>query len=247
MAKAASTYQRAAKETLPAPTAEAFLAALKARASAAGAEKIQRYFKTDAGFIGVRMGTVFELAKAAQAMTLNEIERLLESDIHEARAGAVRIMANQSGTKGATAEQVTALAALYLKRHDRIDNWDLVDLGAWHVLGRWVKAQPTRAVLYRLVKSKTQWERRSAILATLAFMKSGGAADAFALAAWLVKDKEDLIHKAVGGALREAGKADRAGLIAFLETHAATMPRVMLRYALEKFTPAERARWMGAA
>ena len=244
MAKAVAGYQRAAKQSLPEATAKAFVAALKANRSDAELKKIQRYFKTEAGFIGVRMGTVFQLARAANAMTLTEIEKLLESDIHEARAGALRIMAEQAGHRKATPAQVKALADLYLRRHDRIDNWDLVDLGAWHVLGRHVKTLPKRDVLYRLAKSKNQWERRSGVLATLAFLKSGGTEDAFALAELLVKDKEDLVHKAVGGVLRWAGQLDKARMNAFLERHAATMPRVMLRYALEKFPAGEKARWM---
>lgn len=243
MARAAA-YQRAAKQSLPEATAKALIAALKANRSDTELKKIQRYFRTEAGFIGVRMGTVFQLARAAHAMSLKEIETLLESDIHEARAAAVRIMAEQASHRKATAEQQEALARLYLRRHDRIDNWDLVDLGAWHVLGRWVKTLPKRDVLYRLARSKNQWERRSGVLATLAFLKSGGTEDAFALSELLVSDKEDLVHKAVGGVLRSAGQIDRKGMTAFLERHAATMPRVMLRYALEKFPAREKARWM---
>ena len=234
-----------------APTAEAFIAALWANQSDAELAKIGRYFKTGEGdygagdrFIGVRMGTVFTLAKEFVAMEPAEIERLLESDIHEARAGAVSVMAKQYGLKKTSAERREALAALYLRRHDRINNWDLVDLGAHQVLGAWLRDRD-RSVLYELARSDNLWERRSAMFATMAFIKPRQFDDVIDIAEILVSDTQDLIHKVVGGMLRTVAMHDKPRVEAFLERHAANMPRTMLRYAIEHFSPEERAAWLG--
>jgi 3-methyladenine DNA glycosylase AlkD len=232
-------------------TAEAFIAVLWANQSDTEREKIGRYFKSGEGdygagdrFIGVRMGTVFALAKQHVRMAPDQIERLLESDIHEARAGAVSIMAKQYEQKTTSDERRGALAALYLRRHDRINNWDLVDLGAWQVLGRWLRDRD-RGVLYQLARSENLWERRTAMLATMAFIKARQFDDVMAIAEMLVGDSQDLIHKVVGGMLRTVAMHDKPRVEAFLERHAATMPRVMLRYGIEHFPPEERAGWLG--
>ena len=232
-------------------TAAAFVAALYANQSDVELAKIGRYFKSGAGdyghgdrFIGVRMGTVFELAKQFAGMELGQIERLLESDIHEARAGAVSIMSKQFALKGTTDERREGLVQLYLRRHDRINNWDLVDLGAHQVLGAGLVERP-RDVLYTLARSENLWERRSAMFATFAFVRRRQFDDTMAIAELLVGDREDLIHKVVGGMLRTVGGHDRPRLVGFLDRHAPTMPRVMLRYAIEHFSPEERADYLG--
>ena len=189
------------------------------------------------------MGTVFALARAAADMPLDEIERLLESPVHEARAGALRVMAEQAKARRTTPEHRRALYDLYLRRLDRIDNWDLVDLAAWDVVGRYLLDQP-RDVLDELARSDDLWARRTAILATLAFVRAGQTDDTFRIAAILVDDPEDLIHKATGGMLRAAGDVDRGRLEAFLAIHAATMPRTTLRYAIEHFDAEERASYL---
>lgn len=234
-----------------APNAQQFLARLDALRSDEELAKIQRYFKTGEGqygagdvFVGVRMGQVFDLAKTFIDMPLGEIEALLGSEVHEARAGAVSIMAKQAGRKETAADQRQALFDLYVRRHDRINNWDLVDLGAKFVVGAYLADKP-RDLLYRLARSGDLWEKRTAIIATLHFVSRGELDDTFALAQILVGDDHDLTHKAVGGLLREAGKKDLGRLTAFLERHAATMPRTMLRYAIEHLAPDERARFMG--
>ena len=236
---------------MTAPTAEAFIAELWAHQSDVELEKIGRYFKSGAGdygagdrFIGVRMGTVFELAKRFVGMEPDPIERLLESDIHEARAGAVSIMAKQYDRKTTTEDRRGVLAALYLRRHDCINNWDLVDLGAWQVLGRWLRDKD-RGVLYDLARSDNLWERRTAMFATMAFIKPRQFDDVMAIAEILVADPQDLIHKVVGGMLRTVAMHDKPLVEAFLARYAATMPRVMLRYAIEHFSPEERADWLG--
>lgn len=232
------------------PTAVGFLARLKTRQSDVEQAKYQRYFKTGEGdygegdfFMGVRMGEVFTISKEFAAMQLEEIEKLLEQDIHEARAGAVKIMALQTQKKKTTEQRRRELYELYLRRHDRINNWDLVDLGAGRVVGGWLMDKP-RDPLYDLARSGNMWERRTAIVATSAFIREGQLDDTFAIAGILLQDKEDLIHKAVGGWVRDAGRSSRERLLAFLDQHAATMPRTALRYAIEHLGKEQRAHYL---
>ncbi len=232
-------------------TAAQYLERLDSLRTDADKVKIQRYFKPREGdlagsdtFIGVPMGQVFALSEAFKAMPLDEIETLLESHVHEARAGAVKIMAKQATGKRTTDDHRRALYDLYLRRIDRIDDWDLVDLGAWDVVGRYLLDRP-RDALYELAASTDRWERRTAMLATIAFMRRDELDDAFALAAVLVDDPEDLVQKPVGACLREAGKHDRPRLLAFLDAHAATMPRTTLRFAIEHLDPETRAHYLG--
>lgn len=231
-------------------TAPRFIERLEALRSLDELAKYQRYFKTGPGeygegdvFMGVRMGQVFALAKEFADMDLAGIEALLDAKFHEPRAGAVRIMATQARGKRTPDTQRRALYELYLRRHDRINDWDLVDLGAWDVVGRWLVDKP-RDVLDELAHSSNMWERRTSILATMAFIRNGQVDDTFRIAELLLADDQDLIHKAVGWALRAAGDRDRAVLRAFLDRHAKTMPRTALRYALEHFDDQERAHYM---
>ena len=223
-------------------TADAFIARLEREASEAERLKYRRYFpERHHEFIGVRMGAVFAASRDFASMDLDQIERLLESDVHEVRAGAVRIMAEQAKARAATDEQIQALAALYLRRHDRIDDWDLVDLGAWDVLGRSLIDSP-RDVLDELAGSDDPWRRRSAITATFAFIRRDELDDTYRIAGRLLDDAHELVRKAVGWALRNAGDHDPERLNEFLDAHAATMPRSTLRNAIEKLAPEERKR-----
>ena len=134
---------------------------------------------------------------------------------------------------------------LYIRRHDRINDWDLVDLAAYYVVGRYLADKP-RNILYKLAKSKDRWERRTAILATAHFMmKLKHADDTFVISEILINDKEDLVNKATGWMLRVAGVVDMPRLLAFLDVHAATMPRVTLRNAIEKFDKKKREHYLG--
>jgi 3-methyladenine DNA glycosylase AlkD len=233
-------------------TANTVLARLLALQSDEEQEKYRRYFphvfaaEADGTgrdrFIGVRMGAVFAIAKEMAALSPGEIETLLESNIHEVRAAAMSIMAKQYAAKKTTPERRQRLFDLYLRRHDRINDWDLVDLAAWHVIGPHLVGGE-REQLYRLAESPNMWERRTAILATFAFIRRGEYADTLALAEKLMADPEDLVVKAVGWMLRSIG--DRTVLTTFLDRHAGTMPRVMLRNALEHFCPEERAHYLG--
>jgi 3-methyladenine DNA glycosylase AlkD len=212
---------------------------LRAYRSPAELRKIQRYFKSGEGqygqgdeFIGVRMGQVFALAKEFIEMPPGEIEKLLESPIHEVRAGAVSIMDFQARSKKTPDRRRKELYDLYIRRHDRINNWDLVDRSAPYVVGGYLFDKP-RDGLYKLARSRNVWKRRTAIVSTYYFIREGDLADTFKIAEMLLNDKHDLIHKATGGWLRAAGEKDRQQLLRFLDRHAASMPRTALRYAIE--------------
>jgi 3-methyladenine DNA glycosylase AlkD len=211
-------------------------------------KKIRRYFKSetkDDYFIGVRMGSIFALAKQFVEMPAGEIEKLMESPIHEVRAGALSIMGQCAKGKKCSEERLKELYDLYLRRHDRINNWDLVDLAAYYVVGKYLADKP-RDILYELARSKDMWERRSAILATAHFiLKQKAIDDTFAIAEMLVNDKEDLVNKGTGWMLRSAGDVDRPRLLSFLDKHAATMPRILLRYSIEKLDKKQRDHYLG--
>jgi len=130
-----------------------------------------------------------------------------------------------------------------MRRHDRINNWDLVDLGCLYMVGLYLFDKP-RAVLYKLAKSKNLWERRTAILGTCYFIRKKQVEDTFKIAEILVNDKEDLVHKGTGWMLRFAGDADRMQLLKFLDKYAATMPRTLLRYSIEKLDKKQKEHYM---
>lgn len=230
-------------------TAKRFIEQLKTYKSAAEREKTLRYFKTPSNgvvdqFIGVRMGQVFALAKEFITMTPDEIEKLLESKIHEVRAGGCSIMDKQARSKKTTPERRKELYDLYLRRHDRINNWDLVDVCCIHVIGGYLFDKPRR-VLYKLAKSTNMWERRTSIVSTAYFIRKGELDDTYKIAELLLTEKEDLVHKATGWMLRFAGDKDRPRLLKFLDQHAATLPRVALRYSMEHLDKKQRDHYLG--
>lgn len=226
-------------------TARHFIERLEAHQSADERKKYERIFKfvEDNQYLGVRMGTIFALAKEFIDMPLDEVETLLESRIHELRVGALSILDKKARRKKITDAERKALYELYIRRHDRINSWDLVDVCCPHVVGGYLLDKP-RDILYKLAKSKNTWERRTSIVATLYFIRHGEVDDAFNIAEMLLGDSEDLIHKATGWALREAGGVDRQRLVALLDQVAATMPRVTLRYAIEHFEPEDREHYL---
>ena len=194
-------------------------------------------------YIGIRMGQIFALAKEFSAMAPAEIEELLKSDDHPVRVGAVSIMDWQARDRKTPPERRRELFDLYIRRHDRIDTWDLVDRSAIHVVGEYLVDKP-RDVLHELAGSERPIERRTAILSTYAFIRNGELDDTYRIAQALAHDPDDLVAKAVGWMLREAGKRDHARLSSFLDAHAATMPRVMLRYSIEKLDKRDRDRYL---
>ncbi|MET1016384.1 MAG: DNA alkylation repair protein [Leifsonia flava] len=225
-------------------TAAEFIAELDSLRDPVELTKILRYFTDgpDEEFIGVRMGSIFELAKQHLDMPIAELESMLESPVHEVRVGACSIMGKSAAAKTATLERRSELYELYLRRSDRVNNWDLVDLAARDVLGGWLADKP-RDPLYRLAESSFWPDRRSALLATAWFIRAGDVTDALAISELLVADPEPLVTKAAGWMLRYAGDTDRAALLAFLDAHAAAMPRVMLSNALEHLDAAEKAHY----
>lgn len=225
-------------------------AALETYASHADAQFLTRFFKTGEGqygagdqFIGVRVPDTRQVAKQFAEASLAELEELLESPIHEMRLCAVIIMANQA--KRANDTQRQALFDLYLRRADRINNWDIVDVSCRDVIGGYLMDHPEKQkLLDKLAVSPDLWTRRIAMVSTWQFIRARQLQPTFRIAELLLKDKHDLIHKAVGWMLREAGKKNELQLRQFLAKHKNTMPRTALRYAIEKFTPEERAQFM---
>jgi 3-methyladenine DNA glycosylase AlkD len=216
-------------------TADEFIKQLKKLSSSATAKSHSHLAADkDDHIIGVRMGQIFGLAKECMSMDLVEVQKLLQSPIHEARVGAVSIMDFQARHKKTSEERKKELFNMYLKQHKYINTWDLVDRSAIWVVGSYL-FDKKRDALYKLAKSKKMPERRTAIVSTLFFIGKGDVDDAFKLAELMLFDKEDLIHKANGWALRFAGDKDKKRLLKFLDTYASTMPRVTLRYAVEKF------------
>jgi 3-methyladenine DNA glycosylase AlkD len=194
-------------------------------------------------YAGIGMGQIFGLAKEFKAMAPSEIERLLESDDHPVRVGAVSIMDWQARDRKTPVERRRELFDLYIRRHDRINTWDLVDRSAIHVVGEYLVDKP-RDILHDLAMSPRPVERRTAILSTFAFIRRDQLDDTYRIAETLANDPDELVSKAVGWMLREAGKRDHDRLVSFLDAHAATMPRVMLRYSIEKLDKRERDRYL---
>jgi hypothetical protein len=217
------------------PTAEAFENALAALRPAG---------ETDAEpYAGIGMGQIFKLALEYKAMPPSEIELLLERDDHPVRVGAVSIMDWQARDKKTTVDRRRELFDLYIRRHDRINTWDLVDRSAIHVVGEYLVDKP-RDMLHQLARSAQPMERRTAILSTYAFIRRDQLDDTYRIAEVLADDPDELVGKAVGWMLREAGKRDHDRLASFLDAHAATMPRSMLRYSIEKLDKPERDRYL---
>ena len=212
------------------------------------AEHSQRFFKTGKGqygdgdqFLGIRVPVLREQAKKLKDTPLGEVRRLLQSDFHEERLCALLLLV-QKFSQGDAADQ-KSVYELYLKNTRCINNWDLVDLSAYLIVGAYL-ADKDKHLLYTLARSKNLWERRIAIMSTFHFIKHQQFADTLALAGLLLTDQEDLIHKAVGWMLREVGKRDSAVEKQFLKTRYLRMPRTMLRYAIEKFPESERLEYL---
>jgi 3-methyladenine DNA glycosylase AlkD len=235
------------KESTSPITAQTFLGELKKHSSEAEAEKNKRFFRNEHvktnKVLGIRMATVFSLAKSFVDMPLKEIEKLLDNNYYEARLGAVSIMDFRARQKKLPEQERKQLFDLYIKKHDRINNWDLVDRSAPWVIGGYLFDKP-RTILYKLARSKNVWERRTAIVSTYYFIRQDDIEETFKIAALLVHDTHDLIHTAVGGWIREAGKRDQKRLLDFLDKHAANMPRLMLRFAVEKLDKKTKEKYL---
>ena len=229
---------------------DAILHSLRQHIDAEKAIVLPRFFKTGEGeygegdkFLGITVPHIRLVARQYGHAPLEVVNRLLDSEWHECRMCALLILVMQY--KKATEEDKQAIFNLYLSRTERINNWDLVDLSAPGIVGEHLYPCTDRSILYRLAESPLLWNRRIAMVSTLTFIRRGDFNDTFALADKLVTSRHDLMQKAVGWMLREMGKRNIALLRIFLDKHAATMPRTMLRYAIEKMDSAERHDWMG--
>ena len=214
------------------------------------AAAVGRFFKTAPGqygagdrFLGISVPVVRKLSASYQDLSLRELAALLKSPWHEERLLALLILVRQYAR--AEPGRREAIYRLYVSRTRYINNWDLVDCSAEHIVGAHLRSGPRRPLL-RLARSKVLWERRIAIIATFHYIKRGDFTDTLRIARLLRDDPHDLIHKAVGWMLREVGKRDRAVEEQFLQLHGKRMPRTMLRYAIERFPPSLRRRYLTA-
>lgn len=223
---------------------------LQAFADPKQAKLLARFFKTGKGeygegdvFIGIKVPNQRKVAKNNKDLSLTEIEKLLSSDIHEHRLTALLILTYQFPKLNE--DEQKKVVEFYLSHTKYINNWDLVDLSAPNIPGEYLfNNKDKRKILYRLAKSKNLWEKRIAMLSTFTFIREEEFEDALAIAELLVNDSHDLIHKAVGWMLRELGKKDQKIEEEFLRRHHKTMPRTMLRYAIERFDEKKRKFYM---
>jgi 3-methyladenine DNA glycosylase AlkD len=215
------------------------------------AQHSQKFFRTGPGeygegdvFLGITVPQIRKTAKQCAKLRQADIVSLLQSPYHEERLLAALILVDRfnKGDK----EQQKGVYRLYIKHKKFINSWDLVDLSAPNIVGSHLidKDKKVKSLLYRLAVSKNLWERRMAIMATLAFIKNRHFDDTLAIAEILLDDREDLIHKAVGWMLREIGKRDLAVEEGFLKAHYHRMPRTMLRYAIEKLEENRRQQYL---
>ena len=220
------------------------MASLRALGNEEKSRHLSGFFKTGEGqcgygdkFLGLPVPLTRSVAKRHKDAPLGVAEELLHSEWHEARLCALLILVEKM--KRAKADDAKLIVDMYLANTAHINNWDLVDLSAPYVVGKYLLDKP-RNVLYRLASSPLLWDNRIAMVSTYAFIKSNELDDTFSLALRLMGHKHDLMHKAVGWMLREAGKRDMARLRAFVDGHWHEMPRTMLRYAIEKYPEDER-------
>jgi 3-methyladenine DNA glycosylase AlkD len=223
-------------------------AQIRALASPETASVSQRFFKTGKGqygegdiFLGIKVPHLRSLAKQCRDTKLDAIGALLKSRYHEERLVALLLLM-QFYAKG-NADEQDAAYTLYLDNTRHINNWDLVDISAPHIVGKHL-AQRTRDILYELARSANLWERRIAIIATFHFIRLNEFNDTLRIAEILLRDDHDLMHKAVGWMLREVGKRDNTKEADFLRLHYREMPRTMLRYAIERFPEPLRKQYL---
>ena len=229
-------------------TAEAVLHELEAAGDPEIAAHARRYFRAVPGgygegdaFLGLRVPELRARVRRYRGLALGEVARLLRSRFHEARLLALLLLVDRY--RRAEAAEREAVHGLYLEHLAFVNNWDLVDASAPHLVGAHLEGRDL-SLLDRLAAAPSLWERRIALLATLHFIRRGAFAATLRLVERLLDDPEDLIHKAAGWMLREVGKRDREALCAFLADHHRRMPRTMLRYAIERLPDRERKRWM---
>ena len=217
---------------------------LQALTNAEKREIFPRFFKAGKGeygegdrFLGVTVPNIRAIAKLHKDISIEEIRELLQSEWHEVRLCALIIMVEKSKKKDEALRK--ELFNLYLSQTKRINNWDLVDLSCRFIIGEYL-LDKSRDILYHLAQSPLLWDNRIAIVSTYAFIRKGQLEDTYALSDLMMQHPHDLMHKAIGWMLREAGKRNPERLYDYVMSHRADMPRTMLRYAIEKFSPKER-------
>jgi len=229
-------------------TATTLRTQLRALARSRDAAVLQRFFKTRKGeygegdvFIGVRLPELRRLCREYRGISVSAIRQLLRSRVHEERLLALLLLVDAFQRSGVTEQG--KIYNLYLASTAFINNWDLVDSSAHHIVGAWLESR-SRAPLRRLARSSSVWERRIATIATFHFIKRGEFEDTLLVADRLLNDPHDLIHKAVGWMLREIGNRNPAALRRFLKDRYRRMPRTMLRYAIERLSEKERLAYL---
>lgn len=232
----------------PLPTAADVRAALHRLGDPVRAKLALRYFKSGPGqygdgdkFIGVAVPAQRLVARRFRLLSLPETKLLLASQIHEERLTALLLMVYQY--ENGTPEVRRNIFQFYLDHTEFVNNWDLVDSSASYIVGSWLQDKD-KTILEQLAQSKSIWERRIAIIATLHYIRAGQFDHTVRIAKMLLNDPHDLIHKATGWMLREVGKRDEATLRRFLAEHYHDMPRTTLRYAIEKFDPQLRQKYL---
>ncbi|MBN2280923.1 MAG: DNA alkylation repair protein [Candidatus Marinimicrobia bacterium] len=213
------------------------------------AEHSQKFFKTGKGeygegdiFLGIRVPELRKISQKYQSLPLNSLESLITSPYHEVRLLALYLLVLKY-KKAQTEEQQKEICDFYLTHSTGVNNWDLVDASAHYILGPFLMNKD-RSLLWEMARSNDLWQKRISIMSTFHFIKNLQFNDTLRIAEILLHDTHDLIHKAVGWMLREIGNRDKAVEEVFLLKHYRSMPRTMLRYAIEKFPPAERRNYL---
>lgn len=212
---------------------------------------LSSFFKTGKGqygegdvFLGIPVPQQRKVARNYYDISLNDLQELLNSRIHEYRLTALVILVAKYNR--ANIEKKLSIFNFYLENTKNIDNWDLVDISAPKIVGEFL-SNKDKKILYKLARSKNLWERRISILSTFTFIKSNFFEDALKISKILLNDSHDLIHKAVGWMLREIGKRDQNVEEQFLKKYCPNMPRTMLRYAIEKFDEKKRKYYLNCS
>jgi len=228
------------------------IAEIKSFSNKGRAHDLQRFFQTAPGqygegdiFLGLTVPQVRSIAKQYKDIPLKQVDVLIRSDIHEIRLCALIILTLKFKSQKKRPEQKQVFDS-YMKAviAGHVNNWDLVDVTAPIIGAYLIDSKDPYLLLNKLAKSKSLWQRRVSMVFTFAFIRSGDIEPTFEMAEKLLHDKHDLIHKAVGWALREAGKLNGVALRDFLSAHSHEMPRTMLRYSIEKFPERERKKWL---
>jgi 3-methyladenine DNA glycosylase AlkD len=226
--------------------------AIQGLASPTQARHLQRFFKTSKGeygygdvFLGVTVPQIRKISNEYRDLTLPQIDKLMASKFHEVRFCGLVILTLQFKSSSDSIVH-KKIFDFYLKqvKAERVNNWDLVDVSA-PIIGQYlIGSRSSNQLLVRLARSKSLWQRRVAIVFTFAFIRQGIPQPTLLVAQELLRDEQDLIHKATGWMLREMGKRNPIELRRFLEKNVSVMPRTMLRYAIEKFSESERKKWL---